>query len=233
MVDANFQMLGQPSFWLGLVFVLALAAVPLWLAWRMLNGRYRRWTIAPSIPFQISTRNTWPFMLLCFGLAIVVVLPTIWFEIIGWEDARQFMWAVPFWIPWVGVILSFVYWPVVLAPKWYRDWVRHPDYPDVSPWRPEEVTSVLEMEPGPAQTRQLKDMEWCGIDVDAAWKQAGKPGRPPESRFEKKVRSVAEERTAAGMEDGQDLAEQVARLREHRQREKAAKKAARQAQRSD
>jgi hypothetical protein len=232
MVDANFQMLGQPSSWFGLAFVLALAGIPLWLAWRMLNGRSRRWTVAPSIPFQISSRNTWPFMLLCFGLAIVIVLPTIWFELIGWEDARQFMWAGPFWIPWVGVILSFFFWPVALTPGWYKRWVRDEAYPNASPWRPDEVEAVLAMPEGKKRNSMVKDMDWCGIDVDAAWAESGLPGKPPQEWWEKKVDEINSDNAAMGITDDMDVFERAAIIRQHRDEKKAAKQAARQSRRN-
>lgn len=232
MVDAQFEMLRQPSFWWALLFVLALAAIPLWIAWRALNGRYRRWTVAPPIPFQISSRNTWPFMLACFGLAIVVVLPTIWFEVIGWEDARQFMWAGPFWIPWAGVVLSFVYWPLALTPAWYRRWVRDEAYPEVPPWRPEEVTAVLALPAGKKRDAMVKDMGWCGIDVEAAWAASGLPGKPPQEWWEKKVEKIKADNTAKGITDDMDVFEQAAIIRQHRDQKKAEKKAARQARRS-
>jgi hypothetical protein len=233
MVDPQFYMLGQPSFWLGLAFVLALAVIPLWIGWRALDGTYRRWTIAPPIPFQISSRNTWPFVLLSAGITIAVALPTIVFEVIGWEDARQFVWAGPVWIPLAGLILSVFYWPVTLAPRWYREWVRHPHYPDVSPWSPDEVEAVLAMPESRKRNGMLKDMEWCGVDVDAAWTESGLPGRPPQEWWEKKVDKISADNAAMGITDDMDVFEKATIIRQHREQEKAAKKAARQARRSD
>jgi hypothetical protein len=232
MVDPKFYMFLQSSFWLGLLFVLALAIIPLWIAWRSLNGSRRRWTMAPSIPLQISSRNTWPFMLLCFGLAIVVVLPTIWFELIGWEDARQFMWAGPFWIPWAGVILSLFYWPVPLAPRWYRDWARHPLSPDVPPWSPEEVKAVLSMPESKKRNSMVVDISRCGIDIDAAWADFAVPGERPQEWWEKKVDKINSDNAALGITDDMDVLERAVIIRRHRDEKKAAKKAARQARRS-
>lgn len=233
MTEPNHDLLTDPVSWIFLVFVVALAVIPLWVGWKMLNGTSRRWTLAPKIPFQIPNRNTWPFILVCFGLAIAVAIVSIPFEMVGWEDGRQFIWNGPFWIPWVGVALGVFYWPLALTPKWYKRWVRHEDYPEVSPWRPEEVKAVLARPADRKRDAMIKDMGWCGIDVETAWAEAGLPGTPPEEWWEKSKREGDEKYAAMGITEDMDAFQRADIIREHRQQKKAARKAAREAGRSD
>lgn len=215
-----------------LTLVLAITVWTLRFSWRRINGTQRGWTMAPPIPFQISGRNTWPFMVFCFSLAIIVVLASYPFEVAGWEEGRQFMFAGPFWIPWIGVFLSFFYWPLFLTPRWYREWVRHPDYPDHSPWPAEEVVHVLkDMEPGKKRDRMIKDMGWAGVDIDQAWKELGVPGSPPEEWWEKMGRRGDQKEADMGITDDMTFEEKVKKRTEHRLAQKEARKRAKEERR--
>lgn len=204
MTEPNIDILTNPVSWVFLLFVVALAAVPLWTGGRMLRGTVRHWTLAPKIPFQIPDRNTWPFILVSFGLAISIAILSIPFEIAGWEHGRQFIWNGPFWIPWVGVALGVFYWPLALTPRWYKRWVNHEDYPDVSPWRPEEVRAVLTRPADKKRDRMIRDMGWCGIDVKAAWSEAGLPGEPPEEWWAKATRQGDQKYADMGITEDMD-----------------------------
>lgn len=220
MTDPDFTLLQNPALWLVAVLVAGLALALLWVAWKCLNGSFRRWVLAPPIPFQISNRNTWPFILLFAGIAVLIVLLSLPMEILGWESARHLLLNVMILVPIAAMVLCLFHWPVALTPGWYRAWVRHPDYPDASPWQPEEVAEVLRMPAGRARDRRLRDMEWCGIDVQKAWRDAGLPGQPPQSWLEKKNDSIRHEHTAAGITEDMDMLQKAAALRAHRQARK-------------
>lgn len=86
--------------WGGVALCLSVAAGLLLLVRRQLNGKHRRWVVAPPIPFQISKRNTWPFMLIGFaGFWVMTAVATV-FEALGNEAGRQFIWSWPAYVPW-------------------------------------------------------------------------------------------------------------------------------------
>lgn len=159
--EVNTYLLRQPSFWIAVVVVLGAAAAPIYGAWRALNGSWRSWVLADPTRTQISSRNHIPFMALCFGVAIVVVLPTIVFEIIGWESARQFMWNGPFWIPWGGLIVSLVWWPKWLTPKWYRTWCTNAAQGNPMPFTSEDIAHIEKMPPSKWRDRAEKNLTVC------------------------------------------------------------------------
>ena len=217
---------------IGFVVLGAITVFAVRFSWRRVSGTQRAWTMAPPIPFQISARNTWPFMVFCFSLAMFVMMLTFPLEIMGWDTARRFIWAGPFWIPWCGVILSFFYWPIFLTPRWYRDWVSHPDYPDRSPWTNDEVVHVLrDMPPSKKRDRMIKDMGWAGVDVEQAWKDLGIPGAPPEEWWEKMKRTDDAENAELGITEDMSLEERVRIRAEHRQAKEAARQKTREQRR--
>ena len=221
MTDPNYSMLQNPVVWVGTLLVAGFAALLLWVAWKCLNGTFRRWVLSPPIPFQISNRNTWPFMLMFAGIAVVVMLLSMPMEILGWESGRQFLVNGAVLVPIGAMILCVFHWPVALTPRWYRNWVRHPDYPNTSPWQPDEVSEVLALPAGKRRDRMIQDMAWCGIDIEKAWRDAGLPGQPPKSWLERKNESIQDEHTEAGITDDMDMFEKAAALRAHRQARKS------------
>jgi hypothetical protein len=42
----------------------------------------------PPIPFQVSKHNTWPFMLLMAGLALLTALPSVFEDMDTFDKAR-------------------------------------------------------------------------------------------------------------------------------------------------
>lgn len=177
--------------WGGVVLCLLVAAALLWISWRQLNGRHRRWVVAPPIPFQVSSRNTWPFMLIGFGLFWVMLAVATVFEALGHEAGRQFIWSWPAYLPLALVALSFVTWPLALTPRWYQRWARDPQFPNVSPWPLEEAARALADAPD-QRTRQrlVGDIGWSGQDPEKAWELTGLPGPAPKTRFDERTETL-------------------------------------------
>ncbi|MGA4670701.1 hypothetical protein ACPCG0_13055 [Propionibacteriaceae bacterium Y1923] len=211
----------------GVAAILAVSLATLRFSWRRLNGTVRAWTVSPPMPTQISGRNTWPFMVFCFSLAMLVVVLVYPVELAGWEQGRRFIWSFLFWVPMAGVVLSFFHWPLVLTPRWYKNWARRPEQP---PWSNEEVVHVLrDMPPGKKRDRMIKDMGWADIDVEQAWQDLGIPGRPPQEWWERMHGRVKGEEAAMGITEGMTLEEQL----EKRVARMNAQKAARRQSRED
>jgi hypothetical protein len=144
---------------LGLPVVALLALGLLYPAYRALRGDWRSWTVAPKYAvWQSSERNNWPFSLLFAGLAVVVVMPTLFFEAAGWEAARRFMWAGPFWIPWAMVVVSIFWWPKI-GPEWYRCWREAGGNRWTMPFTDEEIASAEALPEGSRKKRLLRNIE--------------------------------------------------------------------------
>lgn len=177
--------------WGGVVASLLVASVLFLITWRQLNGRHRRWVVAPGIPFQISNRNTWPFMILGFGLFFVMLAVATVFEALGNEAGRQFIWSWPAFIPLALVVLSFFTWPLALTPDWYKRWARHPQSPRVSPWPLEEAAQALTDAPDQRSRQKLVgDIGWSGQDPEKAWELTGLPGPAPKTRFDERTEEL-------------------------------------------
>jgi hypothetical protein len=180
--------------WGGVALCLVVAAGLLLVVRRQLNGKHRRWVAAPPIPFQISSRNTWPFMLIGFaGFWVMMAVATV-FEALGNEDGRQFIWSWPAFIPLACVILSFFTWPVALTPGWYQRWARDPAAPNVSPWPLEEAAQALADAPDQrARQRLVRDIGWSGQDPEKAWELTGLPGPAPKTTFDERTEELKRE----------------------------------------
>ncbi|MDN5877980.1 MAG: hypothetical protein L0J58_04180 [Micrococcaceae bacterium] len=158
--DANWHLLFWPAFWVFVLVVLALWWIPTQVARKALNGRWRSWVLAPSIPFQISSRNAWPFMFAAASVSLGIALLSLPAEVLGWERARQTVWDL-FFAPWAFVILSFAWWPLWLSPRWYRSWGQAGGTRETNPWMEEEVAIVQAKEPSKKRAKQLADIERC------------------------------------------------------------------------
>ncbi|MEV4902063.1 hypothetical protein AB0K08_12055 [Citricoccus sp. NPDC055426] len=177
--------------WGGVVASLLVAAGLFLITWRQLNGRHRRWVVASGIPFQISHRNTWPFMILGFGLFFVMLAVATVFEALGNEAGRQFIWSWPAFVPLALVVLSFFTWPLALTPDWYQRWARHPQSPQVSPWPLEEAAQALTDAPDDRSRAALgSDIGWSGQDSEKAWELTGLPGTAPKTRFDERTEEL-------------------------------------------
>ncbi|WP_231365962.1 hypothetical protein [Zhihengliuella flava] len=128
---------------------------------RALSGRRRAWAVKPPYNYtQVSSRNSWPFMMIGIGAVAVLSLPAIYFEGVGNEEMRQLWWNLPFiWLPLPFIALSFFWWPAKLAPRWYREWVARGGTRDVMPWTEEEIRAIRQEPPGRRRERTLKDIE--------------------------------------------------------------------------
>lgn len=159
--DTNWYLLYEPTFWGGVVVALLLWWIPTWIARKGLGGSWRSWVLAPAIPFQISARNTWPFMFAAASVAVAIALLSIPAEVMGWEQARETVWNF-FFVPWAFVILSFIWWPLWLSPRWYRDWAKRGGTRETNPWASPEIAAVHAAKPSKKRDRQLADIERCG-----------------------------------------------------------------------
>ncbi len=158
--DTNWYLLYEPIFWIGVLIALMLWWIPTWVARKALGGGWRSWTLAPSIPFQISSRNTWPFMFAAASAALAIALLSLPAEVMNWEQVRQTVWDA-FFIPWLFAILSFVWWPLWLSPRWYRAWAKAGGTRETNPWTDEEVAAVHAKEPSKKQEKELADIARC------------------------------------------------------------------------
>lgn len=144
----------SPEIWVMFVLVGGAAALLLYIAWRCLNGDTRTWAALPRFPLQVSKHNIWPFMLLMIGITLLTALPSLYFEAAGMEQARQFTWSIVF-IPLALVIVSLVWWPLALTPRWFRRWASR-DTPSGSPWTLEEIEQVKAAAPSQRRSRALR-----------------------------------------------------------------------------
>ncbi|GHC99264.1 hypothetical protein [Zhihengliuella salsuginis] len=130
---------------------------------RALTGARRAWTVKPPFNItQLSPRNTWPFMLVCVAAALLLSTPATYFEAVGDEAMRQLWWNLPFiWIPLPFIMLSFVWWPAKLAPRWYREWVERGGRRDVMPWTDAEIADVQALPEGRRKNKIMKDIDLC------------------------------------------------------------------------
>ena len=140
--------------------VIAAMAIP---GVRALTGKRRAWTVKPPYNFnQVSSRNTWPFMMTWVGVAGLLSLPATYFEAIGDEAMRQRWWDLPFiWIPVPFILLAYIWWPAKLAPRWYREWVERGGQRFVMPWSDDEIAAVRELPEGRGRMKMLEDIDRC------------------------------------------------------------------------
>ena len=214
-----FDFLTSPDFALMTMIVLVLAGIPLYVAWRCLNGDTRTWGLLPPIPFQISKHNTWPFMLLMVGIAFLTAFPAIPFEYERMEGARQMTWNL-FFIPLGGVILSFFWWPLALTPRWFRNWaMRAKTDPEANPWTPDEVEQVKTAPESKRRNRALRDIQRL-VGEDAV------EGMAPKDFFERKADAIKAELDAEGLPHTPEGQYELARRKKERKdQEKARRKA--------
>lgn len=158
--DTNWYLLFRFEFWGGVAAALLLWWFPTTLARRALGGSWRSWVMSPPIPFQISSRNTWPFMAAAAAVAMAIALLSLPLEVLNWEGARQGIWNL-FFVPWVFVFLSFFWWPLGLSPAWYREWARSRGSRGTNPWPPAEAAAVRDAPPSKKRDRRLADVERC------------------------------------------------------------------------
>lgn len=199
----------SPTAMLGLALISGLALTLVYVAWRCLNGDSRTWTMLPSIPFQMSPHNTWPFMLLMSGIALLTALPSIPFEYAGMGQARVMTWNI-FFIPLAAVVLSFFWWPVALTPRWYRAWrERGGMRTGANPWTPEEIEQVKAAQDSKRRNRALRDIQrLVGEDVVA--------GLVPKDALERKADSIKAELDAEGLPHTPEGQYELARRKKER-----------------
>lgn len=138
--------------------VVAALIIPAYLA---LRGDWRSWCVAPPITTGKWRRPTtyFPFSLLLAGITIVTVMPSLVFEALGWEGARQFVWSVLFWFPMAVLMLSIVWWPPFLGPRWYRRWRAAGGSRDILPWTASELAAATALPEGRRKKRLLRNIE--------------------------------------------------------------------------
>lgn len=158
--DTDWYLLFTGAFWGGAAIALLLWWVPTWIARKSLRGTWRSWVLAPAIPFQISSRNTWPFMFAAASASLSIALLTLPAEVLAWEQARHALWKL-FFVPWLFVVVSFIWWPLWLAPSWYRKWAANGGTQGTSPWEDAEVETVQAARPSKTRERQLADIQRC------------------------------------------------------------------------
>lgn len=164
MAAAGSAWLYNDAIVIGIPLIGVLAWCLIYPAYRALRGSWRSWVNAPPyLPWQASLTNTWPFMLLCMGLALVVAMPSLVFEALGWEAARKFMWNGPFWIPWIGAIVGIFWWPKGLGPAWYRTWRNAGGERSIMPFTPEDTEAVRRLPEGKRRRRLEKNIEACRV----------------------------------------------------------------------
>lgn len=214
-----FDFLTSTDFALMTVIVLTFAGLLLYVAWRCLNGDTRTWAVMPPFPFQISHHNTWPFMLLMAGIAVLTVFPSIPFEYEGMEEARQMAWTV-FFIPLAGVFLSFFWWPSALTPRWFRDWAtRAKSDPEANPWTPDEVEQVKAAPESKRRNRALRDIERL-VGEEAV------EGMAPKDFFARKADSIKAELDAEGLPHNREGQYELARRKKERKDQEKARRRA-------
>lgn len=216
--------LTTPAYLGMIVLVLAASGLLLYVAWRCLNGDSRTWAVLPPIPFQVSTHNTWPFMLLMAGIALLTALPSVVFEAAGMEEARQATWNV-FLIPVLLVALSLFWWPLAWTPRWFRNWAhRNTTSPGTTPWTLEEIEEVKAAPRSKRRNRAIKDIARVAGEEHVE-------GLVPEDWLDRASRKATEENEALGITDDMDTIARArvikahrARLKEEKQRQKQAHK---------
>lgn len=214
-----FDFLTSTDFALMTVIVLTFAGLLLYVAWRCLNGDTRTWAVMPPFPFQISHHNTWPFMLLMAGIAVLTVFPSIPFEYEGMEEARQMAWTV-FFIPLACVFLSFFWWPLALTPRWFRDWAtRAKSDPEANPWTPDEVEQVKAAPESKRRNRALRDIERL-VGEEAV------EGMAPKDFFARKADSIKAELDAEGLPHNREGQYELARRKKERKDQEKARRRA-------
>ncbi|AIY03877.1 MULTISPECIES: hypothetical protein [Arthrobacter] len=157
----------------GIPLMPAVVAALLYPAWLALRGDWRSWTVAPPV---VTLRrqlpiNHYPFSLLCAGLIVAAVMPSLLFEALHWEEARKFMWAVPFWIPAVPLMVSVYWWPPFLGPQWYRRWRAAGGARSVLPWTAEELAAAGALPEGRRKARILRNIDVSKTFVERALAQ--------------------------------------------------------------
>lgn len=158
--DNNAYLLLNPLYWVFVAVVLFMCWVPTTIARRALNGRWRSWVLAPGIPFQISARNTWPFMFAAAATSLWIVTLSLPAELLGWEQVRVSVWGL-FFVPWVFVILSFAWWPLQLSPRWYKSWGQSGGTRQTNPWTEDEIAAVRREVNSKTKGKKLKDIHRC------------------------------------------------------------------------
>ena len=209
----------SPTALLGIALILGLALSLIYVAWRCLNGDSRTWTMLPPIPFQMSPYNTWPFMLMMAGIALLTALPSIPFEYAGMEEARVMTWNV-FFIPLAGMVISFFWWPVALSPRWYRAWrARGGQRAEANPWTPDEVEQVKSAPESKRRNRALRDIERL-VGEEAV------EGMAPKDFFARKADAIKADLDAEGLPHNREGQYELARRKKERKdQEKARRKA--------
>ena len=75
------------------------------------------------------------------------------------EGARVFMWTVPFWIPMAPLMLSIVWWPAFLGPKWSRQWRAAGGNRQVLPWSSADIAAAMAVPYGRRKDKILRNIE--------------------------------------------------------------------------
>lgn len=206
------------------VLVLTVSGLLCNIAWRCLNGDTRTWAVLPHHPFQISHHNTWPFMLLMAGIALLTALPSVAFEAAGMEEARKTTWNF-FFIPLALVILSFVWWPLAWTPRWFKTWARRlPASPDANPWTTPDIDRVKAAPDSKRRQRALTDIARLVGEDEVA-------GLRDKSLLDREVERIDNKNQELGITEGMDTIERALIIKAHRKREKEQKRADRQAAR--
>lgn len=143
-----------------------------------LRGTWRSWTVARPATPRLRNRptNYFPFSLLCSALVLLTVMPALVFEALNMEEARVFMWTVPFWVSMAPLMLSIVWWPSFLGPQWYRRWRAAGGNRKVLPWSRKDIAAAMALPDGRGKDKILRNIEFSKSFVELALGQAARLG---------------------------------------------------------
>lgn len=159
-----------PNLIIGTVMILVIITALAYPAVKALRGHWRSWVMAPgvfNVPLTLfQARHKWPYMLVCFAIALIMMLPTIYFEAADDEQMRQLWWTLPiFWGPWLVGAVGLFWWPLFATPKWNRDWERRKEVePRAIPFTDEEIAAARAMpKESRLRGRLLRNVRACEL----------------------------------------------------------------------
>lgn len=161
-MSSRYAWLLDDALLIGVPLIGLLAWALIYPAYRALRGNWRSWVNAPPyLPWQAARTNTWPFLLLCCGLAVVLAMPSLVFEAMGMEEARQLVWKGPLWIPLIAAAMGVIWWPKRWGPAWYRTWRAAGGHRSTMPFTDAEISVIDALPDSKRKTRLLRNIAAC------------------------------------------------------------------------